>query len=67
MSKKTLYINIEEGVLMTKSKYYQTHEPSKLLDHMIDLREEIKTKGHKIFLNGKIKLNEKLLEKVLKI
>src|SRR5699024_3277466 len=49
MSKKTLYINIEEGVLMTKSKYYQTHEPSKLLDHMIDLREEIKTKGHKIF------------------
>jgi pyruvate kinase len=49
MSKKTLYINIEEGVLMTKSKDYQTHEPSKLLDHVIELREEIKTKGHKIF------------------
>ncbi|HLR92370.1 MAG TPA: pyruvate kinase [Atopostipes sp.] len=36
---------------MAKSKYYQTQDPNELLDQLIELRDEIKLEGLKIYSN----------------
>lgn len=44
---------------MAKSKYYQTQDPNELLEQMIELRDEIKLEGLKIFSNWESQITRK--------